>query len=147
MAKIRILLVEDDEDDRYFFRWGIGESGIEAELTAVTDGRQLMDFLLNVPEPLVPDVIFLDLNMPGMDGKAALQEIRRQKKFSAIPVVILSTSTRPKDIEETYKYGANRYISKTLFYGDSKKWMKKLFAADWRNGLVEPSRESFAFVD
>jgi CheY-like chemotaxis protein len=147
MENIRILLAEDDEDDRSFFRQALLDSSIESELTAVTDGRQLIDFLVDAQDLLAPDVIFLDINMPGMDGKACLREIRRQEKYTTIPVIILSTSTRLKDIEDTYRDGANRYISKMLFYSDSGKWMMKLFAPDWRQGLAGPSRELFAFID
>jgi CheY-like chemotaxis protein len=124
----------------------LADSGIESELKAVTDGSQLIDHLLNVQDLGTPDVIFLDINMPVMDGKDCLREIRRQEKFSMIPVIILSTSIRPKDIEETYRDGANRYISKLLFYSDSVKWMKSLFVGDWRQGLADPSREGFAFI-
>jgi CheY-like chemotaxis protein len=103
--------------------------------------------LLDRPEPLTPDVIFLDLNMPGINGKAALQEIRRQEKLAAVPVIILSTSIRLKDIDDTYRDGANRYISKILFYSDSVKWMTILLGSDWQIGLAIRSRESFAFID
>jgi CheY-like chemotaxis protein len=147
MAHIRILLAEDDEDDRFFFRQAVLDSGIEAELTAVADVTQLIDLLLDRPEPLTPDVIFLDLNMPGINGKAALQEIRRQEKLAAVPVIILSTSIRLKDIDDTYRDGANRYISKILFYSDSVKWMTILLGSDWQIGLAIRSRESFAFID
>jgi CheY-like chemotaxis protein len=146
MEKIKILLAEDDEDDQSFFRHALLHSGIESELTAVADGKELIDLLLNLPDPGAPDIIFLDINMPVMDGKRCLNEIRRLEKFSMIPVIILSTSIRPKDIEETYRDGANRYISKMLFYSDSAKWIMSLFAGDWRQGLAEPSRERFALI-
>jgi CheY-like chemotaxis protein len=146
MENIKILLAEDDEDDQSFFRQALLDSGIGSDLTTVTDGRQLIDLLLDSPERLVPDVIFLDINMPLMDGKSCLREIRRQKSFSMIPVIILSTSIRLKDIEETYRDGANRYISKMLFYSDSVQWITQLFADDWRQDLADPSRQRFAFI-
>ena len=147
MSNIRILLAEDDEDDRFLFEQALLDSGIGAVLTAVSDGEQLIDLLSDLPESLAPEIIFLDINMPGMDGKSCLREIRRQEKFGMIPVIILSTSTRLKDIEETYRDGANRYISKMLFYSDSVVWMRRLFGADWRQGLVRPYWEAFAFID
>ena len=147
MENIRMLLAEDDEDDRSFFREALLESGIGSELTMVTDGWQLIEFLLDQQNTFIPDIIFLDINMPGMDGKSCLREIRRQGKFVVIPVIILSTSTRLLDIEETYRDGANRYFSKMLFYTDSVGWMKRLFEADWRKGLVNPTREAFGFID
>jgi CheY-like chemotaxis protein len=147
MENIKMLLAEDDEDDRSFFRQALLDSGIGAELTVVRDGWQLIEFLLDQRNPASPDIIFLDINMPGMDGKSCLREIRRQVKFAGTPVIILSTSTRISDIEETYKDGANRYFSKMLFYNDAVGWMARLFGADWRQGLVSPTREGFGFVD
>ena len=147
MENIRMLLAEDDDDDRSFFRQALLESGIGSELTMLTDGWQLIEFLLDQRNAFIPDIIFLDINMPGMDGKSCLREIRRQEKFVEVPVIILSTSTRLRDIEETYRDGANRYISKTVFYSDSSKWIMLLFAADWRQLLVSPTREGFAFID
>jgi CheY-like chemotaxis protein len=147
MNNIRILLAEDDEDDRYFFEQALFDSGIGSVLTTVTDGGQLIDLLSDLPGSLAPEIIFLDINMPVIDGKSCLREIRRQEKFGMIPVIILSTSTRLKDIEETYRDGANRYISKMLFYNDSAVWMERLFAAEWQQRLVRPSRATFAFID
>ena len=147
MENIRMLLAEDDEDDRSFFRQALLESGIGSELTMVTDGWQLIEFLLDQRNTFIPDIIFLDINMPGMDGKSCLREIRRQEKYVVTPVIILSTSTRLRDIEETYRDGANRYFSKMLFYNDSVGWMMRLFEADWRQGLVNPTRDAFGFID
>jgi CheY-like chemotaxis protein len=142
-----MLLAEDDDDDRTFFRHALLQSGIEAELTMVTDGWQLIELLLDQSNTFIPDIIFLDINMPGMDGKSCLREIRRQEKFVDTPVIILSTSTRLSDIDETFRDGANRYFSKMLFYNDSVGSMTQLFEADWRQGLVNPTREGFGFID
>jgi CheY-like chemotaxis protein len=147
MENIRMLLAEDDDDDRSFFRQALLESGIGSELTIVADGWQLIEFLLDQRNTIIPDIIFLDINMPGMDGKSCLREIRRQEKYGVTPVIILSTSTRLSDIEETFRDGANRYFSKMLFYNDGVGCMTRLFEADWRQGLVNPTRETFGFID
>ena len=78
MENIRMLLAEDDEDDRSFFRQALSESRIGSELTMVTDGWDLIEFLLDQRNTFIPDIIFLDINMPGMDGKSCLREIRRR---------------------------------------------------------------------
>ena len=143
---IRILLADDDADDRFFFRAALSNSAINAELTTVENGQQLIDFLATALNASAPDVIFLDINMPGIDGKACLREIRHQGQFADTPVIVLSTSTRVKDIDETYRDGANMYISKTSFYLDSIRWIEKLFPSDWREGLRHPTREKFAFT-
>jgi CheY-like chemotaxis protein len=146
MKNVKILMAEDDEDDQSFFRQALLDAGIASVLTTVPDGEQLLDVLQNLKKPHFPDIIFLDINMPGMDGKSCLREIRRQERFAKIPVIILTTSTRPKDIEETYRDGANRYISKMIFYSDGLKWMGRLFATGWRKGLIDRSRERFAHI-
>jgi CheY-like chemotaxis protein len=143
---IKILLVDDDEDDRLFFQEALAHSGINAEFSTVENGLKLIDFLSGAQHPPAPDVIFLDINMPGLNGKACLREIRHQPQFSHTPVIMLTTSTSLKDIDETYKDGANMYICKDLFYLNSEKWMEKLFPSDWRQGLIQPPRENFAFI-
>jgi CheY-like chemotaxis protein len=146
IQSIRILLADDDEDDRLFFQEAVADSGINAEYSAVENGLQLIDFLSDVQACPAPDVIFLDINMPGMDGKACLGEIRKQAKFADTPVIMFSTSTRAKDIDEMFKGGANMYISKALFYMNSVKWIEKLFPSNWRQGLLHPPRDKFAFI-
>lgn len=143
---IRILLADDDADDRLFFQEAVTDSVVRAEYSGVESGLQLIDFLSNVQASPVPDVIFLDINMPGMDGKECLREIRNQVQFADTPIIMLSTSTSAKDIDETYRDGANMYISKALFYMDSENWIEKLFPSDWRQGLLHPPREKFAFI-
>jgi CheY-like chemotaxis protein len=147
LKKIKITLTEDDEDDLFFFSQALTDSGIEAELTNVTDGIQLIDHLLSFNEAPVPDVVFLDLNMPGMDGKSCLKEIRRHDNLLSIPIIILSTSSRSKDITDTYEYGANKYISKMLFYAGSVTCLTRLFAGDWRQRLSRPTMETFCQID
>ncbi len=146
MKNIQILLADDDEDDRLFFQHALADSGIGADLTTVSDGAKLLDYMLHNVEVPTPDVIFLDINMPGMDGKSCLREIRRQERFSDIPIVILSTSSHPKDIADTYRDGANKYLSKTLFYQDSMTSMTDFFADDWRNRLFNPSPKTFRLI-
>jgi CheY-like chemotaxis protein len=147
MKNIKILLADDDEDDLLFFRHALTDSGIGAELTTVIDGSKLIDYMLNLAEAPAPDVIFLDINMPGIDGKSCLREIRRQEIFLDIPIIILSTSNYPKDMADTYRDGANKYITKALFYKNSVTSMKKLFADDWRDRLVNPSTKTFACIE
>jgi CheY-like chemotaxis protein len=143
---IRILLADDDADDRLFFQEAVTDSVIHAKYSGVESGLQLIDFLSDVQASSVPDVIFLDINMPGMDGKECLREIRNQVQFADTPIIMLSTSTSAKDIDETYRDGANMYISKALFYMGNENWIEKLFPSDWRQGLLHPPREKFAFT-
>ena len=88
---LRILLADDDNDDCSFFRKALSALSISTELKIVNDGEQLMSELNN-KEIKIPDVLFLDLNMPRKTGLECLAEIKRDDRFKDLPVVIFSTS-------------------------------------------------------
>lgn len=90
-------------------------AGVKVDLRLVTHGRELLDYL-HRREPWTeargPDLILLDLNMPGMDGREALREIKSDPELRSIPVVVLTTSRAEEDIADAYARGANIYIPK-----------------------------------
>lgn len=108
---IRILIVEDEEDDYVLIRDAFEAAGLAGHLDRVKDGRQMMDFLLHKP---APRLILLDLNMPSMDGRNALAEAKSHPRLRRIPVVVLTTSTSQEDVLRSYDMGVNSYIRKPL---------------------------------
>lgn len=106
-----ILLADDDSDDRDLFAEAICEIQPDIKVIMVSNGDKLMKSLHDKSESL-PALIFLDLNMPGKSGRDCLLEIKSNSLLMGIPVVIYSTSSHPKDIEETHALGANLYICK-----------------------------------
>ncbi|MEX0812997.1 MAG: response regulator [Chitinophagales bacterium] len=108
---INILLADDDDGDRLLFKEAIGELKIKSVVHTVNDGNQLMDYLKKGGNPL-PQLIFLDLNMPQKNGLECLVEIRSDKKLKDIAIAIFSTSASEKDIDATFINGANVYIQK-----------------------------------
>jgi CheY-like chemotaxis protein len=114
---LNILLAEDDADDCFFFEKALREISIATHLTTVTDGERLMDYLSKNSAKL-PDVLFLDLNMPRKSGFECLTEIVETIKLKDLPVVIFSTSyTLDPHYEQSminvlYKLGAQDYIRK-----------------------------------
>ena len=104
-----IMLADDDSDDRFFFS-EVLEEYKHVALESIEDGVKLMNALNSRAK--LPDLIFLDLNMPGKNGVECLSEIRQQDKLKDIPVIIFSTSSSKKDIDETFDLGANLYITK-----------------------------------
>jgi CheY-like chemotaxis protein len=116
MARNRtILIIDDDDDDRALFADAMRE--IDGSITCISaiDGHDALKFLKNEANSL-PDYIFLDLNMPRLNGKQCLAEIKKNSRLRNIPVIIYSTSGRPEDMEETKKLGAMQFITKpTLF--------------------------------
>ena len=114
---MNVLLADDDADDCFFFEKALREISIPTHLTAVTDGERLMDHLSRNSEKL-PDVLFLDLNMPRKSGFECLTEIVENIKLKDLPVIIFSTSyTQDPNYEQNminvlYKIGAQDYIRK-----------------------------------
>ncbi len=107
---ISFLLIDDDEDDREFFQLALEDIDKEIEYSGIDSGRKALS-VLKQQEPL-PDYIFLDLNMPGMSGRECLTELKKDTALKHIPVIIFSTSSDPRDIEETKKLGAIDFITK-----------------------------------
>jgi chemotaxis family two-component system response regulator Rcp1 len=116
-----ILLVEDSPTDVKIIERALREGNIEHRLTVIPDGRQALDYLLQLhetdePEELEPDLILLDLNLPGIDGSQVLSTIKSDGFLRTIPVVVLTTSHREEDVLQTYQAGANTYIQKPSEY-------------------------------
>jgi len=117
---INILLADDDNDDCMFFKEALEELPLQTTLHAVHNGEQLMK-LLNQKTDCLPDVLFLDLNMPRKNGFTCLEEIKCSEKLKALPVIIYSTSYDRNNAEQLYKNGAIFYICKPADFNHLKK--------------------------
>ena len=100
---IHIIVADDDEDDRALFEMAVKELNTAFELTVLNDGPALLSFLDSHKKP---DIIFLDLNMPKMNGFECLKQLKKSELYKHIPVVVLSTSNREEDIEKCRELGA-----------------------------------------
>lgn len=109
---IEILLVEDSPADARLTREALTEARILNRLHVVETGEDALDYLRNGPR--LPDLILLDLNLPGIDGREVLREIKSDSELSIIPVVVLTTSSSDQDALEAYKLHANCYITKPV---------------------------------
>ncbi len=116
------LIVDDDTDDIGFFCETICEIDNTAYCLSAMDGEDALMKLRNMTTPL-PDFIFLDLNMPRMDGRQCLAELKKDVKLKNIPVIIFTTSSAQKDIDETSKLGAAYFLTKPF---DFKSLQKKI---------------------
>lgn len=119
---ISILIADDDADDRMLIEDAFMESKVSNPLYFVEDGEQLLAFLRregayseHFNEPL-PGVILLDLNMPKMDGRTALAELKKDPRLRNIPVIVLTTSRAEEDILRTYGLGVSSFISKPVTF-------------------------------
>lgn len=139
---LRILLADDDEDDRLFFREALEDIKIKTIVTTVNDGIELMEYL-NQPNALLPDVIFLDLNMPRKNGIQCLEEIRKNPVLKELTIAIYSTSGAERDIEETFVKGANVYIKKPNDFTALKKVVEEAMCINWQYHTSGLSKDSF----
>jgi CheY-like chemotaxis protein len=113
-----IMLADDDDDDCFLFQEALAEISLSTELVMVHDGEQLVTEL---EKARIPDILFLDLNMPKKDGFQCLTEIRQHERFSQLPVIIFSTSFQPDVVNELYENGAHYYIRKPSNFEHFKK--------------------------
>jgi two-component system, chemotaxis family, response regulator Rcp1 len=113
---IQVLLVEDNPGDADLIREGLNTSQ-QIELTVVVNGTQAINLLHKrgqFASRLTPDLILLDLNLPGLDGRAVLWNIKRDDELRHIPVCVLSSSAAETDVLESYHMGANCYVVKPI---------------------------------
>jgi len=134
-----VFYADDDQEDREFFEYALKNIDSKEELYLMEDGQALLD-VLNDPPP-TPNIVFLDLNMPGKNGFMVLSEIRAIEKFKNLPVVIFSTSNDDVLIDKSFTLGASLYITKPLGYDDLLSLLRQVFRLDWLNHL--PNRDTF----
>lgn len=139
---ILITLADDDEDDRLFFTDAFDELKINTVVNTVNDGVQLMDFLNN-PESVLPNIIFLDLNMPIKSGIDCLKEIKQNDRFKDIAIAIYSTSSSDEDVENTFVLGANIYIKKPSDFNTLKKVLNEVVTLNWQYHTSGLNKENF----
>lgn len=131
-----ILLVEDNPDDVELTRIAFAEAKIANHLIVVGDGVEALDYLFargrhadRDPEDL-PSIVLLDLNLPKVDGREVLQAIRADDRTRALPVVVLTTSAEPFDVEASYALGVNSYIRKPVDF-EQFVWAVKQVGLYW----------------
>jgi len=120
--KVRIVMADDDPDDRLLLQEALGEIRFSNPVDYVEDGQQLLDYLYRernysaLNSTPLPGLILLDLNMPRMDGHEALDKIKADPTLKSIPVVILTTSDAEKDVLRSYNMGVNSFITKPVTF-------------------------------
>ena len=130
-SKRYIFHADDDEDDRELFVDALREIDPSVILVQAEDGLQLMEILNTINDP-IPEILFLDINMPGKGGFECLEEIRKQEgRVKEINVIILSTSNAPQDIEKSLELGASFYAVKPNQFDVLKSFVKDVLEIDW----------------
>jgi CheY-like chemotaxis protein len=108
----RVLIVEDHVPDVYLVKEALRMTGLPIELIHVNDGTAARIYLIDVTTGGVPDLIFLDLNLPKSDGLEILRMIRTWPHLAKVPVAVLTSSSSPLDKERAFQLGANMFITK-----------------------------------
>jgi chemotaxis family two-component system response regulator Rcp1 len=129
MKPAQVLLVDDNEDDVELTLEALKDSSVKLDVQVVSNGVEAMKFLRRQDEhedKARPDLVLLDLNMPKMDGREVLKEIRGDPDLTDLPIVVLTTSENEEDIYKTYKLHANCYISKPVDFLQFTKIIKQI---------------------
>lgn len=141
------MLADDDNDDIFLFKNALEELKMPNRFTVIQNGQELMHFLQNSEQ--LPDILFLDLNMPRKKGMACLQEIRENQNFKTLPVIIYTTSYQEDMVKLLYKKGAQYYIRKPIDFLQNIELIKKAIVAvqnlmvDQTGNFVPSSEENF----
>ncbi len=127
MAKrLHILLVEDDPIHAMVIRHALAEHASLGELTHVNDGESAVDLLRDADPGHRPDLVLLDIRLPGIDGFDVLRRLRDQERTRPLPVVMVSTSDDPGDVTRSYALGANAFITKSPDYEDFSRRLSRV---------------------
>jgi two-component system response regulator len=135
MAK-EILLIEDNPDDVELTRIAFEEAKVANLLRVVNDGAEALDYLFargkhaDRDSAALPSLVLLDLNLPKVDGREVLQAIRANPATHTLPVVVLTTSAEPFDVDATYALGVNSYIRKPVDF-EQFVWAVKQVGMYW----------------
>ncbi len=137
-----VLLADDDADDRMLFRDVLNDLGMVVSLQTVGDGVELMEYLHKAK--VLPDVLFLDFQMPKKDGLTCLREIKADERLKSLPVIVFSNSDNFAIVELMLNEGASYFVHKQHGYNKTLKLITKLFALD--KSMLAQKKEMHEFV-
>ena len=142
---LSILLADDDSDDRLFFEMALKSLTTLTQLATVVDGEKLMTYLFENAHQL-PDVLFLDLNMPRKNGFECLSEIKNNKNLQALPVIIFSTSFEQEVVNLLYRNGAKYFMRKPAEFSQFKKILQQTITLIVQKSAVKRTKENFVLT-
>ena len=132
MDKTRTLfIIDDDEDDQLFINEAMKDLNIPFECFYANNGEAALKHLKDETVPF-PDFIFLDLNMPKLNGKECLIEIKKLSKYSTVPLIIYTTSSNQKDKQEIMQLGAHYFLTKPTRISELCTCLHNVFSMDWK---------------
>jgi CheY-like chemotaxis protein len=123
---INVILTDDDEDDRELFGEALSRLNFKTNLKTFEDCESMVNALLKSQKPNLPDVIFLDINMPGKNGLECLKQLKGHVSYKQVPIVMFTTSVRLVDIQEARKLGASLFLNKPSDFNELISLLNKL---------------------
>ena len=139
LEKLNFILADDDQDDWEIFQEGLAGTMPSHTLHWVKHGENVFEEV----KGLIPDILFLDLNLPGYDGIECLKLIKEEPGIEKVPVIIYTTSSAPSDVKECYDLGAVRYLLKPVSYSGIFKGLELILNLYKKNQLVRPEFDQF----
>ena len=138
---VRVLVVEDNADDRELLLRQLRKTGMADHVKFISDGREALNYLtVPDPVPLAEELIaiFLDLNLPSLTGLDLLRALRKGERFQATPVIVMTSSNDPRDLEECRRLNVTNYVSKPVTFTSFSKAVADVFHLP-RNPAPAPS--------
>lgn len=128
---LTILLAEDDEGHAALIRRSLARSGVSNDIVHVTDGQLALEYVRRdrVPataRPPSPLLLLLDINMPRVDGFEVLEQIKADEATATIPVIMLTTTDDPRDVDRCYRLGCSVFVTKPVAYDDFMEAVRRL---------------------
>jgi PleD family two-component response regulator len=136
---LNILLIDDDEDDSLLFRDALKEASLQVQLLYGQNSELLFVYI----DAARPDIIFLDINMPGKNGMQCLQQLKANDKYKHIPVIMYSVANDVRIVGQAYELGAHRYLVKPYSEHTFPISLKKVLGVDWKTPQPMPKPEEF----
>ncbi len=127
--ELTIFYTDDDQEDIDFFKEIIDIIDCKVKVVTYKNGQELLNALNN--SPAIPYIVFLDINMPGMNGLETLKKLRESNSHKNIPVIMFSTSTDKKTIEQSKELGASFYVPKSGAFDTLKKSIEYALKMNW----------------
>lgn len=137
---LNVLLVEDDKDDIQSFKEAMQKLDINASVTVVGNCDELF---AQLEEGKTFDLIFMDINIPYVDGKECLKKIKLEETFRDIPIIMFTGSSSETDVNDAYENGAHYHIVKPYAHSNYVESLKMVLKENWKEKPARPSRENF----